>query len=237
MATRPDAAGTDLVRMLSATPLFSGLPGSALAAVAEAMRPQTFTAGQSIFSRDQAGDALYLIEAGRVRLSLRTPERRELTLRFVEAGEVMGEIAAIDLGPRTADAVAVGLVRAHTLSAQKLAAVMDHNPAVGRAALGFVCGRLRDTTNQLEEIALYPIERRVARFLISALVLGGHDRSQADITLDLKMNQTELALLLGASRPKVNVALGALSQAGAITRQGDSIVCHMAALSAYAGAE
>ena len=51
------------------------------------------------------------------------------------------------------------------------------------------------------------------------------------------MNQSELALLLGASRPKVNVALGALAQAKAITRKGDTIVCHPAALLAFAGME
>ena len=113
----------------------------------------------------------------------------------------------------------------------------DQHPAMARAALRFVCGRLRDTSTQLEEIALYPIERRVARFLVSALQLGKHDTSVADVPLELGMSQTELALLLGASRPKVNVALGALAQAKAITRKGETIVCHPAVLLAYARVE
>lgn len=224
----------DLAALLGRTKLFAGLPGRDLSALAAVMRPEVFSNGQKLFSRDEAGDSLYLVTSGRVRLSVTTAEGRELTFRFAEAGDVMGEIAAIDRGPRTADAVAVGDVKACALSADQLGAVMDKHPAVARAALGFVCGRLRDTSDQLEEVALYPIERRVARFLTSALDLGGHAQATGDVTLDLRMSQSELALLLGASRPKVNVALGALTQAGAITRQGDAIVCHAAALRAYA---
>lgn len=229
--------GPDIADMLGRTPLFSGLPRPVLAAIANAMRPESFTAGQAVFSRGEPGAGLYLVSSGRVRLSVMTAEGRELTLRHVEAGEVMGEIAALDDGLRTADAVAVSRVEAHVLSPAELSRLMDANPALGRTALKFVCARLRDTTMQLEEIALYPIERRVARFLVSALQIGGHDMAAADVGLDLKMSQTELAMLLGASRPKVNVALGALEKAKAITRKGDAIVCHPAVLTAFAGGE
>ena len=215
--------------------LFAGLSREVLAAIADAMRQEAYTAGQTIFSRSEPGANLYLITDGRVRISVSSIDGRELTFRYVEAGDVMGEIAAIDQGPRTADALAVTDVAAHVLSAAQLKRLMDVHPQIARPALNFVCARLRDTTTQLEEIALYPIERRVARFLVSALMIAGRDMSAADVPLDLKMNQSELALLLGASRPKVNVALGALSQAGAITRTGDAIICHPAALKAFAG--
>lgn len=231
------STSTSPADLLAATAMFSGLPRGVLTAIAGAMRAETFTAGQALFSRNQAGAGLYLITAGRVRLSVVSAEGRELTLRFAEAGQIIGEIAALDAGPRTADATAVGNVGAMLLLSEQLGRLMDAHPAIARTALGFVCSRLRDTTQQLEEIALYPIERRVARFLLSALQLGGHDLNAADVALDLKMNQTELAMLLGASRPKVNVALGALAKAGAITRKGDAIVCHPTALTAYAGAE
>lgn len=225
----------DIADLLGRTTLFGGLPRAVLQAIAGAMRAEAFTAGQIIFSRHEQGAGLYLITSGRVRLSVTSPEGRELTLRNVEAGEIMGEIAALDEAPRTADAIAVGKVAAQALSTAELSRLMDAHPTLVRLALKFVCARLRDTTTQLEEIALYPIERRVARFLVSALHLGGHDLAADAVPLDLKMSQTELAQLLGASRPKVNVALGALAQAKAITRKGETIVCHPAALVAFAG--
>ncbi len=201
------------------------------------MRPEGYSPGQTIFSRSEPAAGLYLVTSGRVRLSLASIDGRELTVRHAEAGDVMGEIAALDSGPRTADAVAVNKVGAQMLSTGELNRLLDAHPALARAALRFVCNRLRETTTQLEEIALYPIERRVARFLVSALQLGGNDLQAADVPLDLKMSQTELALLLGASRPKVNVALGALAQAKAITRTGEAIICHPVALRAFAGME
>ncbi len=229
-------AGTEVAEILGQTALFSGLPRETLEAIAGAMRPETFTAGQTMFSRNEDGAGLYLVTSGRVKLSVVSQDGRELTLRLAEPGDIIGEIAALDAGLRTADAVAAGKVTAHLLSPSELSRLMDAHPAIARSALRLVCSRLRDTTTQLEEIALYPIERRVARFLLSAMHLGGHDIQAADVALDLKMNQTELAMLLGASRPKVNVALGALEKAKAITRQGEAIVCHPAALRSFAGA-
>lgn len=230
------STGPQIVELLGRTALFGGLPEATLAAIAGAMRPETFTSGQTMFSRNEDGAGLYLVTSGRVKLSVVSQDGRELTLRLAEPGDIIGEIAALDAGPRTADAVAAGKVTAQLLSPADLSRLMDSHPGIARSALRLVCSRLRDTTTQLEEIALYPIERRVARFLLSALHLGGHDIEATGVPLDLKMNQTELALLLGASRPKVNVALGALEKAKAITRKGEAIVCHPPALRAFAGA-
>lgn len=229
------AVETHIAELLGRTDLFAGLQRPILNAIVEAMRPEEFTSGQIIFSRDEPGAGLYLIVSGRVKLSVGSSDGRELMLRFAEPGQIIGEIATIDGGNRTADAVAAGRVGAYVLSPADFTRLMDAHPAIARAALKLVCSRLRDTTMQVEEIALYPIEKRVGRFLVSALEIGGHDLDAPDVVLDLKMNQSELAMLLGASRPKVNVALGALEKAGAITRKADIIVCHPAALRAFSG--
>jgi len=55
------------------------------------------------------------------------------------------------------------------------------------------------------------------------------------VPLDMAMSQGELAQLLGASRPKVNAALGALEQAGAVKRTADRIFCDPTLLAACAG--
>lgn len=232
MATR-----SAVMEHLGRASLFAGLSRETLAAIADGMRAEAYTAGQTIFSRNEPGANLYLVTSGRVRISVASSEGRELTFRFVAAGEVMGEIAAIDQGVRTADAMAVTSVSAQVLSAGQLSRLMDAHPEMARSALQFVCARLRDTSTQLEEIALYPIERRVARFLVSALMIKGSDMAATNVPIDLRMTQSELALLLGASRPKVNVALAALAQAGAITRTGEAITCHPVPLKAFAGME
>lgn len=225
----------ELIGLLQATALFGGLGEADLGQVARGMRRADYAHGEMIFSREDEGRQLFLVLEGKVRLSVLNSEARELTFRFAGKGDVLGEIAALDGGPRTADAIAMGKVRVATLSPAALAQLVENKPAVARAAVTALCARLRDTSDQLEVIALYPIEGRVARFLLSAMRLAGADLEAEQVTLDLKMSQSEIALLLGASRPKVNVALGALEKSKAIRRLGESIVCYPAELTAIAG--
>jgi CRP/FNR family transcriptional regulator, cyclic AMP receptor protein len=226
----------ELSALLQTTKLFGTLSTDLRREIASAMREEHFNAGQTVFARDEPGTALYLIAEGRVRLSVLNMDGRELTFRFVGPGEIMGEIAALDAGPRTADAVAMTAVRAHVLSQSRLAQLMAAHGNMSRAAVSFLCARLRDTSAQVEEIALHPIERRVARFLVTALRMTrpGFD-GQTNVPLDLKLTQAELGLLLGASRPKVNGAFGTLESDGALSRKGDKLICHPDVLLRFAG--
>jgi DNA-binding GntR family transcriptional regulator len=84
-------------------------------------------------------------------------------------------------------------------------------------------------SDKLETVALYPMEVRLARFLLTTL----GDREAAPgrrVPLELHFSQSELAHLLGASRPKINAALAALESAGAIGRTSDRLFCDRAKL-------
>jgi len=97
-------------------------------------------------------------------------------------------------------------------------------PGISAGVIAFLCRRLRETSGQLEGIALHPLEVRLARFLL--LALGNREAPAGKrVPLDLGFSQSELAQLLGASRPKVNIALGALESASAINRTLDRIFC------------
>ena len=127
MTATPTIA-TDIAGLLDRTALFGGLPRSIQTAIAGAMRSETYSTGQTIFSRAEPASTLYLVTAGRVRLSVTSPEGRELTFRFAERGDIMGEIAALDEGARTADAVAATTVEAQALGAAQLSRLLDDHP-------------------------------------------------------------------------------------------------------------
>ena len=99
-----------------------------------------------------------------MRLSILTAEGRELSFAHAGPGQIFGEIAMLDGGMRSADATAVQRTVALTLSRGALLRVMQERPVVGEAMLRFLCGRIREADQQLEAIALYPIEGRLARF-------------------------------------------------------------------------
>jgi len=228
-------SAANIIEMLGRSPLFSRLAEPERRTVAGEMRPVTFDPGALIFSRGDSGRDVFLVTEGRVRLSVLTPEGRELSFWHAEPGNVFGEIAVLDGGMRTADATAVGRVKAMTLSQAAMKRLIEGKPVVADAAIQFLCARLRDADQQLEAIALHPIEVRLARFFLAAARQRDPEGRQKRLALDLGMNQSELALLIGASRPKVNAALSLLEDSAAIVRKGNKVECDVEALSSLAG--
>jgi CRP/FNR family cyclic AMP-dependent transcriptional regulator len=217
---------TEAADLLSRVSLFGALDVAGRAAVAEVLRPQNFDAGQVIFSRGDAGADLYIVAKGRVRLSVLTADGKELSFAHAEAPSVFGELAVFDGRPRSADATAVGKVEALTLSKVAFARLLSSTPAIAETAIRFLSARLRDADEQLEAIALHPIEARLARFFLAAARQKDPAGKAETVTLALPISQSELALLVGASRPKVN---------GAISRKGQDVICNVDSLGALAG--
>ena len=227
-------AGDDkLILLLKNSGLFDRLPAEALKDCVRAFREVRFARGQILFSRGSEGSSLYLVSEGRVRLAVTTSEGRELSVRHAAAGDLLGEIAMLDGRPRSADAAALTEVVAYSLTRADFDRLADAYPHLNQAVVAFLCRRLRDTTDQLEAIALYPIEVRLARFLLVAL--GGRVAPEGKrVPLDIEFSQGELAQLLAASHPKVNVALGFLETEGAIKRTADRLFCDPAILARIA---
>jgi CRP-like cAMP-binding protein len=223
-----------IAKLLSQTALFGGLDEGDRLAVVGRMRRVQFETNQMIFSRGDSGREIYLVLEGRIRLSVLSAEGRELSFAHAGPGELFGEIATLDGGERTAGATAIGAVSAMILPQKALNDLIDNNPKVARAAIRFLCQRLRDTDQKLEAIALHRIEVRLARLMLSALKLQGDVAKTGEARLDLGLSQSEVGLLIGASRPKVNLALTALEDMGAISRSGSAYVCDLEILGSVA---
>jgi len=223
------AAATNVLDLLSRTGLFGSISPSLCEAIAQEMRDARYRAGQSIFERGDPGNVIYLVLEGRVRLSVSTAEGRELSFAHALAGDIFGEIAALDGSPRSANAGALTDVRMKSLAAAALHRLIAAHPALSKSVIEFLCSRLRDVSDHLEDVALFSVERRLARFLLHEASRRGRQSAGA-MRITLGMSQGELALLVGASRPKVNTALTMLEDLGAITRQGSEIICDLEAL-------
>lgn len=221
---------TPLVDLLHRTELFGGLGDEDRAACADAFRKVHFETGHVLFLTGDRGDRAYLIEEGLVRMTLATSGGRELNVRVAGPGDMIGEIAVLDSGPRSADATALTDVKAHAITASSLAALFRDRPGLAQSVIGLLCKRLRATTAQMEGIALHRIEIRLARFLLEQLGTRLASSSSGRVPLELGYSQGELARLIGASRPKLNVALGVLEKTGAIKRTSDRLFCDREAL-------
>ena len=216
-----------VTELLAKTSLFGNLPAETMAKVAQQMRPVSYSNGQQIFSRGDPGTELYMLLEGRVRLSIISLDGRELAFAHAAPGDIFGEIATLDGGARTADATAVSAAKALTLTRPQINTLVETSPQFAKAAIDLLCRRLREGDQQIEVIALHRIEVRLARYLLSAVRQQHGATPPKNPAISLGISQGELALMLGASRPKVNAALMMLEDTGAITRQGDKYACNL----------
>jgi CRP-like cAMP-binding protein len=113
---------------------------------------------------------------------------------------------------------------AYSLDRNNLRELVSQHPVIAAKFVDFLCKKLRETSSQLEAIALHPLHVRLARFLVFALGTRQAPPGKR-VPLELGFSQGELALLLGATRPKVNEAFGSLEKTGAIGRTIDRIFC------------
>jgi CRP/FNR family transcriptional regulator, cyclic AMP receptor protein len=226
-----------IVDLLGKSALFGSLADADRVAIAARMRRVDFDPDQMIFSRGDPGREIYLVLEGRIRLSILSSDGRELSFAHAGPGNIFGEIATLDGGERTAGATAISRVQAMALPQRAMMELIENNPKVGLAAIRFLCTRLRETDQRLEAIALHRIEVRLARLMLSALKLQSPGATGKNVALDLGMSQGELALLIGASRPKVNIALTMLEDMGAIARAGSKLTCDTEVLQSIADME
>ena len=215
--------------------MFGSLAHADRLAVAQQMRKATFRPGQTIFARGDPGADVYLVVEGTVRLSVFSSDGRTLSFKHANAGDIFGEIACLDGGARSADATAITRVQVMALAQARLNGLIETNARVAGATITYLCQRLRDTSEQSEAIALHPIEVRLARFFLSRCKHADADGAATRSSFDLGMSQSELALLVGASRQKVNAALALLDNANAVKRSGNRLVCNVARLQRLAG--
>ena len=94
----------DRIEQLRRIDLFAGLKPEAIALIASVATEETHALGTKIFQHGDAGDKLYLILDGRVRISREVPGMGEEALAILGPGQVFGEMALLDESPRSADA-------------------------------------------------------------------------------------------------------------------------------------
>ncbi|HVU02272.1 MAG TPA: cyclic nucleotide-binding domain-containing protein [Polyangiaceae bacterium] len=95
---------SDNVELLKKVELFSGLKPEAIALISKVATEETHAIGTKIFQFGDAGDKLYLILEGQVRISREVPGMGEEALAVLGPGQVFGEMALLDESPRSADA-------------------------------------------------------------------------------------------------------------------------------------
>ncbi len=144
----PQEMTIDAIRSV---PLFASLDDHAAVELRNLLRTQDIGPDTTLFRAGDAGDAMYLIESGRVRISVTDDDQKEIVLAELARGDYFGEMAIIDGKQRSADATVVEDARFAVLSRDSFLSFIQSNPIVALEMLSATFSRLRHTDKMLQQ--------------------------------------------------------------------------------------
>jgi CRP/FNR family transcriptional regulator, cyclic AMP receptor protein len=203
--------------VLRSVSIFVDVPTSELDTLAAGLRRRRYARGQVIFTQGDPGNNLCIIEEGRVRIVVGSDEGKELVLRVLGPGDVLGELALLDGEPRSADAVAQEACQLLLLQRSDFLEFVEARPKVAMALLAALSRKVRLTTRQAQDVAFLDVPARLAR---TVLEQAKADNGGAPVC---RLTQSELAGMVGATRESVNKWLGYYERQGMIRRQRGAV--------------
>ena len=134
---------------IRSVPLFASLDDESAADLRNLLSDKIVPQNTRLFRQGDKGDAMYLIESGRVRISIHDDDKQELTLAELAQGDFFGEMSIIDGRQRSADAHVIEDARLAVLSREAFLSFVRTNPDVALEMLSALTDRLRRTDELL----------------------------------------------------------------------------------------
>ena len=155
---------------------------------------RSLAAGEVLFQAGDPGDAVYVVVEGEVEVRASTQGGRDVRLISLGPGDLVGEMAALDGGPRSADVAALRRSRLWRISRAAMLAALEAEPKAAVALVVELSARLRVADAAISDQAVLDLGGRLARLLLAEQGAGGL----------VALTQTEIGRRLGHSREKVN---------------------------------
>ena len=192
--------------VLGRSPLFEALDEDDTRALRARVANVEISRGQRLFSEGDAGDKLYVILDGKIKLIRAAPDGRENLLSVHGPGEMFGELSLFDPSPRTSGATALTDARLAALAHDDLRLWLTSRPDVSMHLLQALAQRLRRTNDVKADLVFTDVPGRVAKALLDLASRFGVPQEDG-LLVNHDLTQEELAQLVGASRETVNKAL------------------------------
>src|SRR6266700_4557774 len=144
----PQEMTLDAIRSV---PLFASLDDEAAVNLRNLLRVNNVPTNTSLFRAGDKGDAMYLIEQGRVQITITDEDKKQIVLAELAQGDFFGEMAIIDGKQRSADATVAEDAQLAVLSREDFLRFIKNNPAVALEMLSASFGRLRRTDKLLQQ--------------------------------------------------------------------------------------
>ncbi len=171
---------------------------------------------QLLFSADDQGDAVYILESGRVKLSRFDDRGREITLAILERGEFFGEEALQEGQVRDSTAVALERSVVRRIARQDFEEALLAHPSLALEVARELGRRWLGAKHRLEALAFDDVAERLARILVALAEVHGEHQEDGSIRLGLRLTHQELASLVVSTRETLSKTLADFRREGLV---------------------
>ncbi|MBB6099529.1 CRP/FNR family transcriptional regulator [Deinobacterium chartae] len=215
-----------LVWHLKSTSLFEDLELAEIEKVAASTPYRHYKAGEVIYRMDDPADALYFVKEGLVKISKFFPNGKEAILGVVGQYSAFGELLLTPEERRPTQAEAIEPTTLIVLPRSELQNLLEKRPTIALKFVRLMAERLFEAQSWSAEVSAYSAPERIAS-LLYRLALEFGTPQQEGTEISLKLNQEDMARMVGATRETVSHCLSRLKKRGAIVRGRSPILVNV----------
>lgn len=179
--------------------------------------------GQVIFNKGEEGDVVYVIEKGSVQILLPQQSAEDIPLTTLYPGDIFGELALLDTGPRSATVVALEPVEAVMIRRNDFLAFLRKQPEAAIRILAVLAARLRRTDELLGQAASDDIPARLAKHLLT-LAQPMDPSPQEGMAPPRVVSRRQLTRAMGGAKTSLDLYLRLLQDQGVLHCSRDRVV-------------
>ncbi|MEU0931725.1 Crp/Fnr family transcriptional regulator [Embleya sp. NPDC005971] len=180
-------------------------------------RPRRYADGDRLMREGEPAAEALLLTAGRVKVVSTAEDGREVVLAYRHPGEVFGEIAALDGGPHSATVIAIGDVRAWSLTTDQFLRFLNRQPKVAISLLMVMTRRLRQADAQRLNYRARSVLERMAERLLTLSEQCGEEVGDGRRRVAIRVTMPELGASVAAGRESAVKSFARLREMGAVS--------------------
>jgi CRP/FNR family cyclic AMP-dependent transcriptional regulator len=191
-------------RRLSEVTLFRALTEEQLAWLNDHSYRQSFPTGSNIAIVEQPGEVVYVILEGTLKIYTQHRDGTEVILAVLGPGDTVGEMSLVDSAGRSANVVTLEESSLLWLDRTTFREALQTIPAITYNLVQILSNRLRLANEQIQAMATLDVYGRVARQLLAFAEKYGRATGAGDTFIPVRLTQSDIADLVGASRERIN---------------------------------
>src|SRR6185436_17364431 len=209
--------------------LFADLDDRELASIAAVAKTRRYAKDDVIFHADESGDVFCLIREGQVKVTMISPEGKEIILSLLGPGDFFGEMALLDDEPRSATVVATEPLELMTIWRKDFLQLLAENFDITKKVLAEISQRLRSASSRIESLPTMDVYGRLARFFLDLAKENGKMLDNGYVAVTRPTHQS-IANMIGTSRETVSRLIHDLMRQNLLLSEGKTIYLRKTAL-------